>query len=807
MRKFDNPAATAKRSISLSVLLLLAFIIVHAQTGSIKGEVKTSDNKPAAQVSIQLKEIKKGTTTVVDGSFLLKDIKEGNYTIIVSFVGLQTMEKQVAVVAGQTSDMGFTLAENANQLTEVVITANRSINERAVSIGKLAIKPMDLPQSIAVITKDVLERQQTLHLSEALVNVNGVYVYGTTGGGQEEIGGRGYAFNSSNTFKNGARFNNGVMPEMSSLEKVEVLKGSAAILFGNVAAGGVLNLVTKKPSFDKGGEITMRAGSFSFYKPSFDIYGPINKNIAYRVNTSYEKSNSFRDNVHSERYYINPSFLFKIGKKTDLLVEGDYLKDTRTSDFGVAAVNYQLVDIPRSRFIGAAWSYYNTEQKTATATITHHINSNWNIRSISSYQYFNSELAGTTRPNASGQLVKTNGDWVRGLQRSGAAEDYYVSQLDFSGSFKTGNIKHTMLVGADADKYVTDAAAYTYANAAIGNKNIYDTINVFDLGKYRQRNDIPEFAATTITHTPIKRYGVYVQDLICIATKLKLLAGVRYTYQETSGAYIDSLTKQKRTFIAGASDNAFSPRLGIVYQPWKTLSIFTSYSNSFTLNTGTDINLQPIKPSYINQYEAGVKSELFNRNISANITVYQIVNSNLAQTALLDANGNANNNTNIKELAGEVTSKGVEIDLGTKAFHGFQVLAGYSFNETKYTKSNTYIVGSKLRYNPQHTANASVYYTFSERTLLKGFNAGIVTYYVGDRVAGRSTTAANPGYKLMTVPDYLQFDASVGYTVNKITMRLKLSNLLNKLSYYVHDDNSVNPIAPRQLAATVSFKL
>ena len=455
----------------------------------------------------------------------------------------------MAVIAGQSSDIGFMLAENANQLTEVVVTANRSINERPVSIGKMAIKPMDLPQSIAVITKDVLERQQALHLSDALVNVNGVYVYGTTGGGQEEIGGRGYAFNSSNTFKNGARFNNGAMPEMSSLEKVEVLKGSAAILFGNVAAGGVLNLVTKKPSFDKGGEITMRAGSFGFYKPSFDIYGPINKNIAYRVNTSYEKAASFRDNVSSERYYINPSFLFKIGKKTDLLIEGDYLKDKRTSDFGVGAINYTLIDIPRSRFLGAAWSYYNTEQKTATASINHHLNSNWSIRSVSSYQYFSSDLAGTTRPNASGQMVQANGNWIRGLQKSGAQEDYYVSQLDLNGQFQTGKIKHALLFGADADKYVTTAAAYTYANAATSNRNIYDTINVFDPGKYKQRNDIPAFTATTITRTPITRYGVYVQDLISISEKLKVLAGVRYTYQQTSGAYVDSVAKGKRTYI------------------------------------------------------------------------------------------------------------------------------------------------------------------------------------------------------------------------------------------------------------------
>jgi iron complex outermembrane receptor protein len=149
----------------------------------------------------------------------------------------------------------------------------------------------------------------------------------------------------------------------------------------------------------------------------------------------------------------------------------------------------------------------------------------------------------------------------------------------------------------------------------------------------------------------------------------------------------------------------------------------------------------------------------------------------------------------------------VEIDLATKPLYGFQVLGGYSYNQTKYTKSNTYIVGSKMRYNPEHTANASVYYTFSERTLLKGFNAGFIAYYIGERVAGRSSTTANPGYKLMPLPDYLQLDASVGYTVQKITVRVKLSNLFNKLSYYVHDDNSINPIAPRQLAATVSFKL
>ena len=110
-------------------------------------------------------------------------------------------------------------------------------------------------------------------MADVLRNFNGVYLMGTTGGVQQEIAARGFALNSSNTFKNGVRYNNGVSPEMSSLEKVEILKGSAAILYGNVAAGGIINLVTKKPNFQKGGEISMRFDSYKFYKPYLDLYG------------------------------------------------------------------------------------------------------------------------------------------------------------------------------------------------------------------------------------------------------------------------------------------------------------------------------------------------------------------------------------------------------------------------------------------------------------------------------------------------------------------------------------------------------
>ncbi len=795
------------RTIGL-ICLILASNGLYAQT-TIKGQVSTRDGKPAGNVSIILKEIKRGTTSADDGSYQIDNLKEGAYTLIISCVGLQTQQKTIYCAGNQVCVLDFALHENQNELTEVIVTGSKGLNEKPISVGKILIDPMDLPQSTTVIGKNVIERQQSLRLSDVLMNVNGVYVYGATGGSQEEIGGRGYAFNSSNTFKNGARYNNGSMPEMSGIEKVEVMKGSSAILFGNVAAGGILNLITKKPKFDQGAEISFRVGSYDLYKPAIDIYGPISKTVAYRLNTTYEKANSFRNEVHAERFYVNPSFLFKLGKKTELLVEGDYLKDDRTSDFGIAAIDYTIPDIPRSRFLGAPWSYYNTEQSTITTTTTHHLNKSWKLSNILSFQSSDIELFGTTRPNASGQMVKPNGDWIRGLQRSWNREKYYLAQLDLSGQFKTGSVKHTLLIGADADQYKTDADAYTYANPTLGNKNIYDTINVFDLQKFVQRTDIPAMTSTTLTHTPISRIGVYVQDLVDIVDKLKLLAGVRFSYQETGGGSVYNYQDKTRTKTDKMSDQAFSPRLGLVYQPSDNISIFSSYSNSFTLNTGTDVYLNPLPPSYIDQYETGVKTELFRKILSANLTLYKILNSNLAQMSLTDASGNPNNNANIKELAGEVTSKGLELDLMSKPIYGFSFIGGYSFNETKYTKSNTFVVGSKLRYNPQHTANASVYYQFSERSFLRGFNAGLLGYYVGERVAGRSTRVQvpNDAFKLMPIPDYFQFDASLGYSIDKLSVRVKLSNAFNKLSYYVHDDNSVNPIAPRQLSMTASIKL
>jgi iron complex outermembrane receptor protein len=442
--------------------------------------------------------------------------------------------------------------------------------------------------------------------------------------------------------------------------------------------------------------------------------------------------------------------------------------------------------------LGVSWGHYDAQQISATATLTHEFSDKWNLTFINSFRYYDTDLFSNTRPNASGQAVAANGDWTRNLQRSEVRDNYLLQQVDLKGTFNTGKIGHQLLTGIDSERYKTNTTAYVpFSN--------YDTINIFE--DYNPANEpaVPELSKNTLTAVPVSRVGIYAQDLVSFTKYLKVLAGVRYTYQDTETLIHRYVTNEDDAPV-NAYDDAFSPRFGLILQPTENHSIFATYSNSFQTNTGTDINGSALEPSIIDQYEVGVKNKFFNDRFFANLTAYQITNSNLAQISL----ENGNTNSAIKELAGETRTQGVELDLSANPVKGLSILAGYSFNETKYIESNTYVEGSELRYNPKHTANLSANYKF-EAGKLKGFNIGVINTYFGDRYAGRSTTAASPNNRLIPLEGFYQLDATFGYEWNKFAIRAKLGNIFNELAYNIHDDNSLNPIAPRNISASVNY--
>lgn len=778
---------------------------------ALKGVVRTIDGKPAPHVNVLIKETNTGTATNEAGEYFFYNIPEGKYTLVVSFVGLKTVETTIDIKKGEAVTQNIVLFENKTQLEEVVVNTAVNVNEKIIALGKAGIKPMDLPQAVSVIGEAIIRNQQAQRLSDIIKNVNGVYLGTTRGSTQEAFYARGYSFGNNNMFKNGFRINSGAMPEVSSLESVEVLKGSAAILYGNVAAGGILNMRTKKPKFAFGGEVSLRTGSFDLYKPSIDIYGPLSKKTAFRVNGTIESANSFRESVSSKRYYIAPSLLFNIGEKTTLLVQADYLKHNFTPDFGIGTIGTTsstnvgkiIADVPRSRFMGTSWQYTHTIQSTVGAELNHQLNSNWQLSAGVSKAYYGRDYFSVERIQAD-----PTGKWKRPLGKTDNKEDYYAGQVNIIGDFATGNVKHKLLTGADADQYQTNNLASAITGV------IYDSINILDPSKYIQRTDIPTAAFNTRATIPVFRFGAYVQDLISITKQLKVLAGIRWSYQQTERTKTTYLLKNDSIAYSGQTliDKAFSPRLGLVYQPTEKMSVFASYANSFTPNTGTDIYFNSLKPSIIDQYEVGIKNDFLDKKLSANLTLYQINNNNFAIIALEDANGNPNTNTAIKQLSGQTISRGVEVDVQGRPVAGLFIVAGYSYNNMFYSKTNkgngSFVEGQRLVNTPQHTANASAFYTV-EKGILKNLKVGILFNYVGERVTGWNDTYQANGSLLnrsFGVGGFSTVDASVGYSYKKALLLLKVANISNVYNYYVHENYSINPIAPTNVTATLSYK-
>ena len=792
-----------RSKIKLFLFLITTCFSFAQENGTVKGLLISSDGLPISGIAIKIGKAAITSKTTEKGEFVFQNFPIGIHTITIEGEGMKRQSKEIKVQANEISFVTFKLEENRESLKEVIIKIKDSPNKKKeVLLSGLEIRSFDLPQSVQIVSKNTIEQQQSIRLSDVVKNVNGVYVGSARGGAQESFWSRGYDMTANNMFKNGFRYSAGSMPEVSTLEKIEVLKGSAALLFGNVAPGGILNMVTKKPSFTKGGEIGMQIGSFSFYKPSIAIFGPLNKYVAYQFVGTFENSESFRDVVTTSRLYVNPSVLFKVNNKTDFLVQADYLKDNWTPDFGTGSIGKNILNIARNKYLGANWSNGLTKQSSLSGLLKHKFKENWDLNFNSAYQNYDRIWEGTERI-----VPKENGDWSRPLGKNQVGERILSSQINLQGILYFGKTKHQLFSGIDAENSLAKAYTFVY------NPLIYDTINIFSLDTNSQRTDIPQAKNTRIVNTETTRFGIYVQDLISFSEKIKVLAGIRWSWQESEASTINQITKSE-TKEEKRFDAAFIPKIGLVYQPTKSMSVFSSYATSFTPNTGLNIYNKPLESSYINQYEVGIKKDFWHGLLSTNLTLYKIVNSNLAQTAEFNSDGSINTNTNIKTLIGETKSEGIEIDLSSMPIEGLNIMAGYSYNDMRFTKTSgntgSFIAGDRLVRTPANTANLSAFYTFSSGKL-KGVSLGTIGNYIGERLGGWNNqidpSLPNGIYdREIPIKGYATIDASVGYNWKQFSLLCKLSNITNVLNYTVHENYSMNPIAPRQIMTTLKYK-
>ena len=703
--------------------------------------------------------------------------------------------------------------------------------------SKSNLSIMENPQPISIVTHEIIEQQQAKQLSDVLQNVNGLYITSSRGNSQDSFGGRGFILGNDNIFKNGTRVNSGVFPEVSGLERVEVLKGANAMLYGNTAAGGIINMITKKPRFNFGGSIGLNGGSWNSYKPTVDFYGPLSDKIAFRLNGAYEYADSFRDVVTSSKYYFNPSFLVNLGEKSQLIVEADYLKNDFTPDFGLGSItnkdlSYSLNDsVGRNVFFGTDWQYQNVQQASTNITFNHQFNTNWTFNAVASYQNYTKDYFSAERIQWEfATPTATRLSWKRPFNKTYNEQNFGSGQININGEINTGKINHKLLFGADADYNQADSYAYT-----LGSTN-----NILYLDDPSTWGNVAMPTSTLNNRNRIntRRIGVYAQDFISLTKEIKVIAGLRWSYIENMATINTNFITNVKSITnnSATSDQALSPKLGIVYMPNDNLSVFATYTNSFVPNagetssqlgalntTGTpaevlartqNLSKEGIKPTTVDQYEIGVKKNLWNNTLAVNLSVYQIENNNTYQSYWYQnaAGAIVTPDSNLKEYAGKVRSRGVELDITGNPTANLSIIGGVSYNNSVYfdTPENGYVEKQRLVRTPETTANASVFYKFTNH--VKGLKIGAGAYYMGNRLGGwndsKSTDISRNGVsRAFAVKDYVTVNASVGYEWDKFSIQGKVGNLFDTENYNVHENYSVNPITPRNYYVTVTYKL
>jgi iron complex outermembrane recepter protein len=680
---------------------------------------------------------------------------------------------------------------------EIIATGEQKVGYRvpnASTATKTDTPLRDIPQSIQVVPQQVIKDQGATRASEILRNVSGVTTTTGPSGVGEQFTVRGFTGNETtgagNEYRNGFRALGLGSFNTSNIEQVEVLKGPASVLYGQLEPGGVVNFVTKKP-LDRpyyAGELEI--GSYSFYRPSLDISGPLNKDksLLYRLNIAYENSGSFVNFVDREIFQISPSFTFKIGKNTNLNLSYEYLSENGTNNPGLPR-NPIAFELPRNTFLGEPEDTVKNESQSLNLELDHSFTKNWKLRSrfaweSSSFRRDAYRIRRQPLRDEDGNLVLGPFDFERNLQvdLKNRIESYTI-QTDIIGKFKTGPVEHQLLFGVEWSRVeFRDNNGFAAGNPINVLNPIYNASprpTIFDSAdKFFSQSD---------------SIGFYIQDQITLLPNLKLLVGGRYeTIDEKSRIRdldVDGITPIGRASRSSFSNQAFSPRIGIVYQPIKPISLYASYSRSFVPNNVFTINRELIKPTRGTQFEAGVKAEFLKGKLATTLSFYQITKTNVA---VLDPN-DLNEEASI--AIGKIRSRGIEFDIAGEPLPGWNIIASFFVNESTVRVGDESIpVGDTLLNAPG--SGASLWSTYEiQKGPAKGLGFGAGMFYVGDVQAELPNT--------FVIPSYVRTDAAIFYKRDNWKVGLNFKNLFNT-RYFTNQGAAIYPGEPFTVLGSVS---
>ena len=657
---------------------------------------------------------------------------------------------------------------------------------RSASATRTDTSIHETPQSISVVSKDVVEDIGATRLQDALDYAGGV-------GRANNFGGQGLTtftvrgFTTGEFYRNGFPINRGYpnMPDANTIERLEVLRGPATMLYGRGDPGGTFNVVSKQPLAERTVTLGSQLNDQGMKRGTLDASGPLDEEgrLAYRLNVVGEGGDTFRDHVETERYGVAPVITWQASDDTKVTFEGDFMRNNHPLDRGLTRLPNQRGTPSRDTFWGDkdAGKLHN-DNNMAQLRFEHALNDNWTLGG--GFQWLDGSLKGNAiEANGMGSL----GADGRTLQRNfnyrkleWTDKDY---QLNLTGHFSTGGFDHTLLTGIEYEDYDyksiiqrSSAAAGTYP------------IDIFN----------PVYGQTrpALTRTPthdkenLKTYAAFVQDQVALTERLKVLAGARF----------ERFEHDYESYVAGvkpwtAADNAVTPRVGVIYDLTDTVAVYADAARSFKPNTGASREGGGFAPEKGKSYEMGIKWEALDRQLSVDAAIYQIEKKNVL------TNDPADPTNTFSVAAGQVRSRGFDLNVAGNLTPEWRVIGGYAYVDAEVTRDNTFRAGTRLMNIPRNSFSLLNVYEFQDGAL-KGLGLGAGGKYVDQR-AGQT---ANTGFSMdaYTVVDLLGY-----YKVNEqVRLNLDVKNLFNReYEEGAFGNIYAYPGAPRTVQVGISYTL
>lgn len=839
------------RKYTLLLSLLLLSLASFAQQASLSGKVTTSQGQPVSAISVTLTDSRRGAVTDENGDYRIEHISPGTYTVQFSFTGKVQKTESVTLTAGNNTQLNVAITYGARQLEEVVVETSKIMNRAAATANKIPLSSLETPQIVHSISSVILRKQNAMTLEDAMKNAPGVAkLWDATSrpdGGSIFVS-RG--FQVTTKVRNGVPNIVNTNVEMANLERIEVIKGPSATMFGSIVSsyGGLINRVTKKPYFENGGYADVSYGSYNFYRASVDANFVIKKDkMAARLNIAGQNQDSWQDAGFQRSYIIAPSFIYKPNDRFTLHADAEIVGSKGNSNGGnfvfvltpstvngslsslllqqgltqqqVTAIMSQAPQTFKQAFgtdkveeLKMSYNrsflsddlYPTTQSNAFFADASYRISPHWTSQTAATYSLSHNNGYSAYQyllPNYISNFLTSM--TTTGVPDFGAPGHDSIARMVWHpvGSTRTVNIQQNFVSDYQWGQIRSRAVAgfdYAYYKSLVVYNRFYGSLfgvpypDLFDIvATNGSSSKMPDFNKPNVLNAFATRPPgtlPYDQESRVFSGYANTVTNITDYVIVSAGVRVDNF----RNIIMKTDQTKWSPKFGLIVMPVKdVLSIFANYQNSFTNKFGADRNNKAFVPEEANQKEFGVKYNLFKNKLTGSISYYDILAKNMIRTDMSDPQFNIQD--------GEQKSKGLEAEIVANPLTGWTVLFGYAYNDSKYLKAEADVQGLRpVGSGPEHMLNFWTNYTLTE-TKLKGLGVGVSLNYSGESFAFNQ----NPDGALV-LPSYVVLGAHVTYDAKRYRLGVKINNITDEK--YWMGWSSVIPQMKRQLIGTIAVK-